>query len=133
MWRILLVFIAISETVCSSEAQDQKISGSSLLEACRQAANGAALTSDSSPKVGMCLGELDALNWIMPGIYHEKDRSCLPDDVTRQQLAKVVVAYLDRNRDRLSEPFQGLALEALAKFWPCPPERGWFERWFKQE
>ena len=74
MWRVLFVSIVTAATVCAAEGQDQRISGNDLLDACRAAANGAT-PSDSSLKVGMCLGELDALNWIMPGIYHEDVRS----------------------------------------------------------
>ena len=128
MWRIALVSIAAAATVCAAEAQDQRITGSELLDACRVVATGVTPTSDNSLKVGLCLGELDALNWIMPGIYHEDVRSCIPEQVTRSQMAKVAVDYMDRNRPRLGEPFQGLALEAFVQSWPCPPEPGWFER-----
>ena len=130
MWRVLFVSIVTAATVCAAEGQDQRISGNDLLDACRVAANGAT-PSDNSLKVGMCLGELDALNWIMPGIYHEDVRSCIPEQVTRPQMAKVVVDYMDRNHPKLGEPFQGLALEAFVHSWPCPPQPGWFESWFK--
>jgi hypothetical protein len=93
-------------------------------------ASGTAPASGGAFQAGTCFGEIETLNWFAPGAYDENLRSCAPENVTRRQMAKVIVDYLDRNRDRLNEPFEGLALEAFAHTWPCAEKRGWLERWF---
>jgi hypothetical protein len=116
----------------TSTTWDAALRGDNLIDACRLIADGTAPTADKSFQAGICLGELAALNWGAPGVYDENLRSCVPTSVTRQELAKVLVDYLDQNRDRLREPFEGLALEALAHAWHCPEPRGWFQRWFRR-
>lgn len=133
MWRALIISSAIAATICAATAQEHTRSGSDLIEACRSLANGTAPTSDIRLQVGTCLGELQALHWYAPGVNDPNLRSCIPDGVTRQQMAKSVVAYLDRNSDRLGEPFEGLALEAFAHTWPCAEEPGWLDRWFNKK
>jgi hypothetical protein len=44
-------------------------------------------------------------------------------------MAQAVVAFIDKNRDRASEPFEGLTLEALASVWPCEKNKGGWLRW----
>jgi hypothetical protein len=129
----LLIATAIVVIVCPANAQERTPSGNDLIEACRSIAGGTIPTPDKSLQAGVCLGEIEALDWLAPGQEDERLRSCVPSSATRQQMAEVVVAYLDQNRDRLSEPFEGLALEALARMWPCKEEPGWFEKWFNKK
>jgi len=127
----LIIATAIVFIGCPANAQEQRTrSGNDLIEACRSVAGVTIPTPDNSLQAGVCLGKIEALNWLAPGQQDDRLRSCVPSNVTPQQMAKVVVAYLDQNRDRLREPFEGLALEALARTWPCAEEPGWFERWF---
>ena len=126
MRHILIIATTVAAIAYPAMAQERMQSGNDLIEACRSIANGAAPTPDSTLQVGMCFGEIEALNWLAPGAYEESLRSCFPTSVTRQQMARVVVDYFDHNRDRLREPFEPLALEALARTWPCAKEPGWF-------
>lgn len=129
MRRILIVSAAIGAIVFPACAQKHVQSGNDLIEACRSIASGTAPTPDNAFQVGICFGEIEALNWFAPGVNDENLLSCAPIDVTRQQMAKTIVAYLDQNSARRPEPFEGLALEALAHRWPCPHRRGWFGKW----
>src|SRR5215472_12052052 len=62
---------------------------------------------------GMCFGEVTALFETFAG-------KCAPPDVPGQQLMHTVVEYIDSQpRARLNEPFNHLAIEAMAKAWPC--------------
>jgi hypothetical protein len=101
-----------------------------MIESCRVVASGNA-AQDHALQAGTCLGEIDALNWIAPAVASESIRSCVPPSITPQQMATVIVDYLDKNADRIREPFQGLALEALAGTWPCAKRIGWFEKLWK--
>ena len=128
--RVLLVGIIVvidfgGASVTS--AQQVLTTGNDLIAACSVVARGGTPNADNAVRVGICLGELEALNWLAPGAADERIRSCVPATITTTQMVGVVVAYLDRNSDRLREPFEGLALEALAETWPCPPS-GWFGR-----
>jgi len=126
--RVLLVaLIAVIDFGGASVASAQHVlrTGNDLIAACRVVASGGTPNTGNAFQVGICLGELEALNWLAPGAADERIRSCVPATITTTQMAGVVVAYLDRNSDRLREPFEGLALEALADNWPCPPP-GWF-------
>ena len=127
---IATVFPVHAQQAKTPEVVDQGtiLTGSNMIDACRLIASGATPTVDQTFQMGICLGELQALNWGAPGAYDENLRSCAPTDVTHRELAKVVVDYLDQNRDRLREPFEGLALEALAHSWRCPETKGWHAR-----
>jgi hypothetical protein len=100
-----------------------------LIDACRVIAGTTPTEHKSLQEEGVCLGKIEALNWVAPMLYDENLRSCVPTDVTNVQMAKIIVAYLDQNADRLREPFDGLALEALAHAWRCPKNPGWFGKW----
>jgi hypothetical protein len=46
-------------------------------------------------------------------------RVCTPPGVTRGQLVRVVVAYVEARPRRMHEPFWQLTYEALVDAWPC--------------
>jgi hypothetical protein len=130
MLMIASAFIAVS---FQALAQQPEQSGADLFGACRVIASEATVTTESARQAGVCSGELTALRWFAPGVNDDNLRSCIPADVTHQQLAKIVVGYFDQNKSRLQERFEGLALEAFAHAWPCPKERRWYERWFNRD
>ena len=49
---------------------------------------------------------------------------CLPTGTTSQQVASVVVQYIDGQPTRIREDFNPLAVEALRANWPCSPAVG---------
>jgi hypothetical protein len=65
---------------------------------------------------GYCLGMVDGLVF---GEDRDPPRLCIPGPVTRVQMVRVVVAYIDARPARMHEDIRGLALEALLKAWPC--------------
>jgi Rap1a immunity proteins len=112
-------------------AADQPYNGIDLLAGCRVAATGAKPNADNALEVGICLGEVEALKWDAPDVSDDNFRSCVPQGVTRQQLAAVVVKFLEQNPDRQREPFEILALNALAGIWPCQTHQtSWYKKLF---
>lgn len=95
-------------------------SGADLNEACKEIGFGSPLKPDDVLQAGVCLGEIEALNFVAQGLGNERLRACMPPGITRLEKLRVVVVYVDQNQDRLHEPFEVLALEALARGWPCP-------------
>lgn len=98
------------------------------MHACRLVADHTQSASSDNHE-GVCAGEIEALNWLAPGQLEPSLRSCVPDGVSVPQMAQAVVAFIDKNRDRASEPFEGLTLEALASVWPCEKNKGGWLRW----
>jgi hypothetical protein len=45
----------------------------------------------------------------------------VPNDVTLEQMVRVVVRYVEARPQRMHEPFVLLAHEALIDAWPCKP------------
>lgn len=123
------IVIMVSAWCAGVSAQQNFQTGQDLLAACRVLASGTSTAQGDSFHIGVCLGEIGALNWLAPGVEDENIRSCIPENVAATQMADVIVHYLDHNPDRLSEPFQGLALEALAQTWPCQRRRGCLATW----
>jgi hypothetical protein len=95
-------------------------SAADLNEACKEIGFGSPLKPDDLLQVGVCLGEIEALNFVAQGLGNERLRACIPTGITRLEKLRVVVVFFDQNHDRLREPFEVLALEALAHSWPCP-------------
>src|SRR5258708_36562087 len=49
--------------------------------------------------------------------------SCSPGSATTNQVARVVIQYIDARPARMHEDFRGLALEAMKAAWPCKADR----------
>jgi hypothetical protein len=135
---LLAIFVVAGVVPWSPANAGQELqTGNDLLTACRLLAddtgvkNDANATADDPLHVGMCFGEIEALNWLAPGVPDPNLRSCVPADTTTAQMAKVIIRYLERRPERLREPFEGLALEALAHTWPCSRQGGWLATWLE--
>lgn len=103
--------------------------GNDMVEACRIVAEGEAPPPDEAYRTGICLGEIEALTWIAPGLAGDPIRACVPKWKEPQEIAKVVSDYLNKYPEQLREPFEGLALEAMADTWPCPRKQaGWLAK-----
>ncbi len=104
-------------------AQQNPGSGGFLLGACQIIARNVPPPAEQAFKVGVCSGQLVAVSTLAPAMPGPL-RSCPPYPVVLPQLARVLVAYLERNSSRMNEPFSGLALLAFADAWPCPRRSG---------
>jgi len=64
---------------------------------------------------GFCLGLITALS----DVADATKISCLPPEVTRGQIVRVVVQYIDNRPARMHEIFTVFAAEAMKSAWPC--------------
>lgn len=113
MTRALL--LALAAMVLSHRpvvAQDSN-SANWMMEGCRTFLTGKVDTG--AFKAGVCAGTISGLAFM-----GSRGGFCLPDQVTGQQLVRVVVTFLDRKPERLHESFRSLAVEAFVEVWPCP-------------
>jgi Rap1a immunity proteins len=135
---LLAIFVVTGVAPWSPVSAAQELqTGNDLLTACRLLANDTEVKNDGDATagdplhLGICFGEIEALNWLAPGVPDPNLRSCVPADTTTAQMAKVIVQYLGLRPERLREPFEGLALEALAHTWPCSRQGGWLATWLE--
>lgn len=68
---------------------------------------------------GRCSGIVETI-WAMNDRLPPPSRSCAPKSVTRQQVMRVVVDYMQRNPAENHEAVGTLTIRALARAWPCP-------------
>ena len=125
----VVAMTALSIGACPAEPATH--TGRDLVEACRRVTNHSQPSPSDNEDDGVCVGEIEALNWLAPGEIEFSLRSCVPDAVSVSQMAQAVVTFIDGNHDRANEPFEGLALEGLALKWPCArKDDGWLHRLF---
>ena len=122
--RALVFGTAIALTVGTSTLaqQDNKFTAKYLLPYCRDAINNKAPTLSSDVVMqGMCVGMVDALDFLMSELPAEDKeyRSCPPSDATLKQTVQVVMKYIDERPERMNESFKKLAIEAIRDAWPC--------------
>jgi hypothetical protein len=122
--RALIVGIALELALATSAPaqQDNKFTAKYLLPYCRDAMNNKAPTMSSDAVMqGMCVGMVDALDFLMSDLPAEDKeyRSCPPSDATLKQTVQLVIKYIDARPERMNESFKKLAIEAIRDAWPC--------------
>ena len=122
--RALILGIAMGLALATSTLaqQNDKFTAKYLLPYCRDAINNKAPTVSSDAVMqGMCVGMIDALDFLMSDLPAEdKDyRSCPPSDATLKQTVQVVIKHIDARPERMNESFKKLAIEAIRDAWPC--------------
>jgi Rap1a immunity proteins len=122
--RALIFGIAMGLALATSAPaqQNDKFTAKYLLPYCRDAMNNKAPTLSSDAVMqGMCVGMVDALDFLMSDLPAEDKeyRSCPPSDATLKQTVQVVIAYIDARPERMNESFKKLAIEAIRDAWPC--------------
>ncbi|SCB35981.1 hypothetical protein GA0061099_1005404 [Bradyrhizobium yuanmingense] len=67
---------------------------------------------------GECGGTIGTLTFLA-SVLPEGFKTCPPKGYTKEQAARVVVAYMRNNPQILNEPYRILAMTALSQAWPC--------------
>lgn len=80
-------------------------------------------TQPESYREGICAGIILTLLGISAAHTIPTKYWCtaVPQTVSVEQAARVIVLFLETHPKRLHEKFLGLALEALHEAWPCKP------------
>ena len=90
---------------------DEADSANYVMQGCRHYMN---FGDNVDPfRQGWCGGIIAGLTFFPP------DSTCLPAGVTRAQVTRVTVQYIDSRPARMHEDFRILALEAMKAAWPC--------------
>lgn len=110
---IVVVALAFSCGIALAESDAE--SANSVTPGCHSLIDG---NNDTDRSIqGFCLGIVATLEiWGGVGKF-----ICAPKGVTRLQMIRVVVQYIDNRPARMHERFDLLALEAMKAAWPCKP------------
>ena len=116
MRPILLGLLAAALVAETTDAQQEDANSANyILPGCQNFLNPGA---GSAFKAGVCAGAVGGLNYLSH-VLPPDISSCIPSAVTRMQLVRVIVAYIERRPQRMHEDFRTLALEAMHEAWPC--------------
>jgi hypothetical protein len=111
--RTAITCALMAFTITGAEAEVDNHSANYLLPACKALVSSS--TKESLMLQGFCGGMVSGI-----AVMAQVPKAvCIPDAASALQMVRVVVQYLEARPNRLHERFEGLALEALAKAWPC--------------
>ena len=77
-----------------------------------------AKSNDQLVLQGVCLGVVRAVTLIQP-IMEPNVRSCPRAETTTEQAIGVVIQYVDKDPQRMDDPFVSIVLMAFRAAWPC--------------
>jgi hypothetical protein len=109
MW--LVATIVFAALVAAAQAAPDENSANFMLPHCK---NYISNTVDSAGRY--CAGSVEGIAFTA-GIF---GGACVPEHVTRGQLVRAAVRYIEMQPERMHEAFDNLALEAIIAAWPCP-------------
>ena len=89
---------------------------------CKAFADGQSRTSEIYALGSFCSGVVHGLAGVSKLLPPEW-QSCVPANSTAQQLAQVVVRYVEARPQRMHEDLRLLALDAFRDAWPCTRDR----------
>jgi Ssp1 endopeptidase immunity protein Rap1a len=68
--------------------------------------------------LGLCTGMILTVGYFERSLP-EHLRSCRPDEVTNEQMVRVVISYVEARPERMHKDIRDLAIEAFRHAWPC--------------
>jgi Rap1a immunity proteins len=105
--------LVIALVALASPAAADTSSGNYYLPHCQRMVRG-----DADFLTGACFGQVVAIDdlrdVLLPGL-----RWCTPEGVTRRQVVRVVVRWMEGNPNQLHLPLWAIAQLALRAAWPC--------------
>jgi hypothetical protein len=119
-------FMALS-VAAAGAAEVDYFSAKHLLPACKAivGSNGVIKSSNlqKAHDVGFCSATLSTLFSLAQAQMLDDQLGCMevPPEVPPDQLAQIVVRYIEARPQRMQEPLIRLALEAFRDAWPCTP------------
>ena len=117
MLRIVIAFLALLIAFPAVADDKADLSASRIAPGCEKLiqTNGTGVSADDAYAIGRCVGMLIVLHDMGPALHV----FCTPKPTSINQLAKVVMKFIDAYPERLHETFDVLAFEGLAASFPC--------------
>ena len=113
--RMRAIFLGALLAVSSPAvaAEGELLSARAILPGCKLALSSG--YHHNSFLQGHCSGIVRGISNVSPSAI------CAPNGVTLEQRMRVVVDYTEARANRINEPFDVLAFEAMRAAWPCQP------------
>lgn len=116
LWWLCLGLLGAASAVVFSDATD-------LLPKCKAYIEITPYQAGGDPvetfRTDICVSEISGLTHV-GRLLPRHIRSCKPPGTTDNEVARVVVAYIEAHPNRMRDDFTELALEAMHDAWPCP-------------
>jgi hypothetical protein len=106
----VLATVILLSSLARAAAEDVATTGSELLPACRDFAEGR--YEARGLRTGVCVGAVYSTLTLLPNV-------CAPESATLQQSVKVVTNYMLRHSEQLQMDITVLSVNALTEAWPC--------------
>ena len=125
--RLMRVVIWAALIVSASEAAAQLPAGdtsaNAIFRGCKAFVEGRAADAQLYGLGNFCAGIVIGLASVGQDLSRPEWQSCAPGTTNAQQLARVVVDFIEAHPERMRDDFRGLTLEAFHDAWPCKSSR----------
>ncbi len=112
-----------SASVALAQQSTDDTSANSVFLGCKAFTEGRAANAQLSMLGNFCSGVVHGLAGVGQYLSPLEWQSCVPANSTAQQLARVVITYIEAHPQRMHEDFRRLTLEAFHYAWPCKSSR----------
>jgi Rap1a immunity proteins len=121
--RLMRVVIWAALILSASEAAAQLPAGdtsaNAIFRGCNAFVQGRATDTQLYGLGNFCAGIVLGLGFVGQDLSRPEWQSCAPATTNAQQLARVVVDFIEAHPERMREDFRRLTLEAFHDAWPC--------------
>ncbi len=116
--RAYLIAAGLALSVIGNAHGSVVDSGTDAQKDCRALVDGSFQDTDAARAAGACEGMVETAMVFTPNMPNDV-RACPPAQGSVVESAKVLLRYLDKHPDRLTEAGITLTIEALRDAWPC--------------
>lgn len=119
MRAIVCAALIVSVSEAAAQLRTRDTSANAIFHGCKALAEGQTTNAQLYALGNFCAGIVIGLASVGQHLSLPEWQSCAPATSDAQQLARVVVAYLEAHPERMGEDFRRLTLEAFHDAWPC--------------
>jgi len=116
--RVYFILAGLALLLVGRGSATVVVKGSEAQRSCQLLVQESFRDQGEARSAGSCEGMIETAMLFSPNLPAEV-RACPPAQGSVLQSAKVLLRYLDKNPDRVSEPGITIAIEAFRDAWPC--------------
>jgi hypothetical protein len=119
VWAALIV----SASEAAAQLPPGDTSANAIFRGCKALVEGQTTNTQLYGLGNFCAGIVIGLASVGQDLSRPEWQSCAPATSNPQQLARVVVDFIEAHPERMREDFKRLTLEAFHDAWPCKSDR----------
>jgi Rap1a immunity proteins len=116
--RVYIIAAGLTLSLIGTASATVVDAGTDAQRSCELLVQGSFRDQGEARSAGSCEGMIETAMLFSPNLPPEV-RACPPAQGSVLQSAKVLLRYLEKNPDRVSEPGITIAIEAFRDAWPC--------------